>query len=138
MMKRKLDRNTSILVIDDERLVINVLTEMLKVEGHEVESVTNIDDAIKRLQKQEYGVILLDIRMPSKSGIELYEYLKKTNPKLTERVVFITGDVMGLYFWWYLGGTIIAILYSYVVYKSYREKHPKLVETPDKQYLTRV
>jgi two-component system NtrC family sensor kinase len=38
---------------------------------------------------------MLDIKMPGMSGIELYRHFQKISPSLAERVVFITGDVMG-------------------------------------------
>jgi len=80
--------------VDDDTIVQEFLTEILREEGHEVEIVENGDDALDRLGNEDYDVILLDIKLPGMSGIELYEHLQKTAKSLARRVLFITGDTM--------------------------------------------
>ena len=60
-----------------------------------METVDNAQDALGKIETERYSLILLDIKMPGMSGIELYNHLKKTAQSLAGRVVFITGDVMG-------------------------------------------
>ncbi len=83
-----------ILVVDDDTIIQEFLTEILREEGHEVEIVENGKDALDRLGSGDYDVILLDIKLPGMSGIELYKYMQKAVKPLARRVVFITGDVM--------------------------------------------
>ena len=83
-----------ILVVDDEPIVQQFLTEVLTEEGHEVEIVDNGDDALERIDSEDYDVILLDVKLPGMSGIELYEYMQKAVKSLASKVIFITGDVM--------------------------------------------
>jgi len=80
--------------VDDDTIVQEFLTEILREEGHEVEIVENGDDALDRLGNEDYDVILLDIKLPGMSGIELYKHLQKTAKSLARRVLFITGDTM--------------------------------------------
>jgi two-component system NtrC family sensor kinase len=47
------------------------------------------------ITKDRYSLILLDIKLPGMNGMELYERLQGIAQSLAERVVFITGDVMG-------------------------------------------
>ena len=84
-----------ILVVDDEPMVQQFLTAAITEEGHEIEIVDNGNDALERLGNEEYDVILLDIKLPGMSGIEIYKQLQKSSKSLTRRVIFITGDVMG-------------------------------------------
>ena len=42
----------------------------------------------------DFDVVLLDIKLPGKNGIEIYKHLQKTAKSLARKVVFITGDVM--------------------------------------------
>ncbi len=85
-----------ILVVDDEPTVRQLLSHLLTEEGYKVEAVGNPDEVLKRLKKKRYSVILLDIKLPGMSGIELYKHIEKIDHALLDRVVFITGDVMGM------------------------------------------
>jgi PAS domain S-box-containing protein len=84
-----------ILVVDDELLIRRLLTRILTKEGHNVDCVDNAMDALEKIRTERYNLILLDIMMPGMSGINLYESIKDIAISLTQRVVFITGDVMG-------------------------------------------
>ena len=83
-----------ILVVDDEPVIRAFLSWVLSDEGHEVDTVDNADDALEKVETERYSLILLDIKMPGMSGIELYNHFKKRAQSLARRVVFITGDVM--------------------------------------------
>ncbi len=84
-----------ILVVDDDPIVQKFLAEILSEEEYEVEIIENGDDALERLESEDYDVILLDVKLPSISGIEIYKHFQKRAKSLARRVVFITGDVMG-------------------------------------------
>ncbi len=84
-----------ILVVDDEPVIRQFVSQVLGEQGHTVETVDNAADALKMVKSKRYRLILLDIKMPGMSGIELYKQFQKIAPSLTKRVVFITGDVMG-------------------------------------------
>jgi CheY-like chemotaxis protein len=84
-----------ILIVDDEPGILQFLRKVLTDEGHEVETADNVPDALDRIQSDRYNLILLDIKLPGLSGIELYKRIPKIARSLTKRVVFITGDVMG-------------------------------------------
>ncbi|MFC2003375.1 response regulator [Chloroflexota bacterium] len=83
-----------ILLVDDEPMVQQFLTEILSEEGHEVEIVDNGNDALEKFESDNYDLILLDIKLPGMSGIELYKHLQKKAKSLVRRVIFITGDTM--------------------------------------------
>ncbi len=84
-----------ILIVDDEPIVQQLLTEILTEAGYNVETVDNGIDAVEKLKSNRYGLILLDIKMRGMSGIELYKHLQKKSRSLAKTVVFITGDVIG-------------------------------------------
>jgi signal transduction histidine kinase/CheY-like chemotaxis protein len=84
-----------ILVVDDEPVIRQFISQVLGEQGHTVETVDNAVSALKMVKSKRYRLILLDIKMPGTSGIELYRQFQKIAPSLTKRVVFITGDVMG-------------------------------------------
>ncbi len=84
-----------ILVVDDEPVIRQFISKVLGEQGHTVETVDNAASALKMVKSKRYRLILLDIKMPGISGVELYKKFQKIAPSLTKRVVFITGDVMG-------------------------------------------
>jgi PAS domain S-box-containing protein len=94
-----------ILIVDDEPVVRELLSEILTDRGHEVETVDNATDALKKLETERYSLILLDIKMPSMSGIEFYGHVKDKAKSLAKRIVFITGDAMGKETWHFLRQT---------------------------------
>ncbi len=85
-----------ILVVDDEPAVRGFLTKLLVGKGHEVDSVGSASDALTMIKSGRYGVILLDVKMPGMSGNELYKRVQKIAKSLAKRIVFVTGDTMGI------------------------------------------
>ncbi len=88
--------NPKILVVDDEPTVRVFLTKLLIGKGHEVDSVDNASDALAKIKSERYGVILADVKMPGMSGYELYLRAQKIAKSLAERIVFVSGDIMGI------------------------------------------
>jgi len=85
-----------ILVVEDEPSIRRVLSETLVSRGFEVNTVTNGLEAKARLtDNKDYGLLIIDIKMPVMNGIELYKYISEQNPKLANRVIFISGDILG-------------------------------------------
>lgn len=70
-----------ILVIDDERLVVDSLNKLLKREGYDVFIAKNGMEALEQVRGQDFDLIVSDIRMPDMNGIEIVkkirEYLKQ-------------------------------------------------------------
>ena len=87
--------SAKILVVDDEPSTLQLLGQILTAEGHKVETTDNARDALERIKRERYSLILLDIKLPGISGMELYKSMQKIAQSLARRVVFITGDVLG-------------------------------------------
>jgi PAS domain S-box-containing protein len=83
-----------ILVVDDEPVVGQLLSHILEEEGYKIEVSEDGKDALDRIKKKRYSLILLDIKLPGLSGSELYERIRGISLSLAKRVVFMTGDVM--------------------------------------------
>ena len=85
-----------ILVVEDEPAITQVCLRVLTGEGFEVEiAVNGIAAGDKLRERDDYDLILIDIRTPVMNGKELYQYMKDKHPKLVNRVIFTTGDVVG-------------------------------------------
>jgi putative two-component system response regulator len=66
-----------ILVVDDEPLVLNSLSGLLREFGYSVTSCKNASDALDNFQKNGVDIVLTDIKMPQISGIELLEKIHR-------------------------------------------------------------
>ncbi|RMH36807.1 MAG: response regulator [Deltaproteobacteria bacterium] len=78
-----------ILVVDDEPAVGSALCRMLR--GHEVIAVDRGDAAIELAARRTFDLILVDVMMPSISGIDVYEALRAIDVDVAARIVFMTG-----------------------------------------------
>jgi len=83
-----------ILIVDDEREILDMIFDLLHQQGNYVDVASNGKIAWEKIQKQEYDLILCDIKMPQMDGKELYQALKKANPLSLRKLVFITGDTV--------------------------------------------
>ena len=84
-----MDRNTRILIVDDDENIRKVLTTILEDEGYDVETADTAKTAIEKTERKTYNIALIDIRLPDMEGIELLTKMKATTPRL--RKIIITG-----------------------------------------------
>jgi DNA-binding NtrC family response regulator len=80
---------TSILIVDDDTGVRDMLSSVLNDEGYSVEAMENGKKAIKACEKSPFDVALIDIELPDTKGTELLNRLKKMQPKMIR--IIITG-----------------------------------------------
>ena len=86
-----------ILVVEDEPGISQVCRRVLTAEGFEVDVAGNGYEAQGLLGEKDYDLCLLDIRTPIMSGKELYQFIIGQHPKLADRVIFTTGDLVDEY-----------------------------------------
>lgn len=84
------------LVVDDEFAVGEAIAEILAGDGFAVEAVQDGRTAIERLEGGEFDVIFCDLRMPQPDGTAILRWLRENRPHLAERLVFVTGDRLGV------------------------------------------
>ena len=84
-----------VLVVEDEPAICDVCQRVLAGEGFEVDIAVNGEIAQDMIEEKRYDLCLVDIRTPAMSGNELYRWLRGRYPKVANRVIFTTGDVMG-------------------------------------------
>lgn len=84
----------NILVVDDELAIIDILYQVLKMDGHRVDTALNGAIALRKIQKESYDVIISDLKMPGMSGQELYQKVRELDCDLSRRIIFSTGDVV--------------------------------------------
>ncbi len=83
-----------ILVVDDEENIRKLLSGILGMDGHAVDTAKNGAQALERLSGKRYDLIITDIKMPEMDGQTLYQRLRDIDSDLARRTVFITGDTV--------------------------------------------
>jgi len=78
-----------LLIVDDEEEILNMLRRNLELEGYEVKTTTKPAEALNLMEKELFNLVLLDIKMPGMSGIELLQELKMINP--LANIIMMTG-----------------------------------------------
>ena len=79
-----------ILVVDDERTVRDVLTNLLGRLGHTAEAASNAAEALSKIEASEFDLVLTDFNMPVMKGDELAREIKKRKQGMP--VVLITAS----------------------------------------------
>jgi DNA-binding NtrC family response regulator len=78
-----------ILVVDDEKVIREILADFLTMEGYVVHAVEDGAQAIEELRKRSYNLVISDLKMPNLSGLELIQKISEESiPVLT---VIMTG-----------------------------------------------
>lgn len=78
-----------ILIAEDEEITLKHLFSTLQQEGYEVSGVSDGRKALESLEKENFDVLIADIKMPGLTGIELLEHIKDKN--IETEVIIITG-----------------------------------------------
>ncbi|MCK4709158.1 MAG: response regulator [Gammaproteobacteria bacterium] len=83
--------NNTLLIIDDEATVINLISDFLNEQGIEIMVAKNGLDGISRAKNGQPDLILLDIRMPEMDGYEVCHQLKLDETTRDIPIIFMTG-----------------------------------------------
>jgi len=80
---------TSVLVIDDEEVMRNALTDILKIGNHRVRTAPDGMKGLKLLREERFDLVISDLSMPGISGLEVLQQVKKEKPGMPS--ILITG-----------------------------------------------
>lgn len=88
-LRKKIVKMGKVLIIDDEKQILGLLSRIVGLEGYEVFQAASCKAGLRQLELNNPEVILCDVRLPDGSGVELVSELKKLRP-LSE-VVLLTA-----------------------------------------------
>ncbi len=82
-------KTNSVLIVDDEKNIRLTLCQALEILSIETDTAADGEEALSKLKKKEFGLILLDLRMPGMDGIEVLRRVREIRPDI--RVIIITA-----------------------------------------------
>ncbi len=88
-MHKETGLQINILIVDDDRAIADILMDLLSESGRSVDVCYDGLAAIKRLQKNVYDLVIVDLVMPRIDGMGVLKYAKEINPDVI--VIIITG-----------------------------------------------
>jgi len=87
--KTTIQNKIRLLLVDDEEGFVNVLSKRMSKRGFTVSDANSGSEAIQILRKQDFDVVVLDLKMEDMDGIEVLRIIKKMVPDLP--VIMLTG-----------------------------------------------
>ncbi len=76
-----------ILVVDDEAIVRESIRDWLEDAGYQVETAESGEEAVEMIKKQDFGVMVLDLRLPGKTGIGILKEIKLLKPQIKSIII---------------------------------------------------
>ena len=84
----------TVLVVDDEQGIGEMLAEMLRKLGHRSDVKVSGEEAQAALRERDYDAVLCDLRLPGLDGPALYDWMAEVRPHMCTRTAFITADTL--------------------------------------------
>ncbi len=82
-----------VLVVDDEEFITSLVHEALRSRlGVQVVRAATAEEGLEKLEAMNFDLVISDVRLPGKNGLDLFAIVLKRWPHLRERFFFITGD----------------------------------------------
>jgi DNA-binding NtrC family response regulator len=83
----------SVLIIDDEAAIRESLQTLLELEGYDVETAENGEEGLARLGDRPFDLVLLDLALPDRNGLELLPEIRGIDPQLSIIMITAYGTV---------------------------------------------
>ena len=83
----------NILIVDDEKTVLDVVHEMVAGQGYQCVSTTSPIEALQQVRKEKFDLLILDVYMPEMSGMLFHAKLRMVDHELYKSTIFISGYV---------------------------------------------
>ncbi|MGD1075160.1 MAG: response regulator [Thermodesulfovibrionales bacterium] len=83
-----------IFIVDDEPDITEVMTLFADQLGYTTDSSHSGDDAVGKIQRNDYWAVFCDLKMPGLSGLEIFEQVHRLKPELKKRFILVTGAIL--------------------------------------------
>ena len=84
---------TRILVVDDQKDILEMLAEVLSARGFDVDIAASAQEALQRIRETIYDAAILDFNLPDMDGVMLHRQIRQMDRELAQRTLFMSGMV---------------------------------------------
>jgi signal transduction histidine kinase len=92
--RRSAARRGRVLVVDDEAAITELISDVLGSEGHHVRGASDGREALQRIARERFDVVITDMKMPGMGGERLVDALSRLDPQPRGRLLITTGDTV--------------------------------------------
>jgi CheY-like chemotaxis protein len=85
------ERNRRVLIVDDDAAIRMLLSKVLQHEDFASETAADGEEALRKIESEEFEVIILDLMMPRMNGHEVIDHLKQEHPEMLSRVIVLSA-----------------------------------------------
>jgi DNA-binding NtrC family response regulator len=83
----------SILILDDEEMIRELLNETFEKKGYDVDTAVNGKETLQKLEEKPFDLLITDLRLPDISGMQILTKVKKKNPDLGVIMITAYGSI---------------------------------------------
>jgi DNA-binding NtrC family response regulator len=76
-----------ILIVDDEPIVRESIRDWLRDAGYQVTTAETGEEALKMMETQDFSILVLDVRLPGKTGIQILKEIKTLKPQIKSIII---------------------------------------------------
>lgn len=85
--------NKKILIVEDDQFLREFYQELLTAEGYSVDTAAEGETALSKIQSSEYDLVLLDIMLPKKDGVQILRDLKVKGAKSANVIIVVLTNL---------------------------------------------
>lgn len=86
-------RKKRVLVVDDSKDFLGVTQSLLEFSGFKADTAENGEEALEKIKKHKYDLLIMDVVMPRIDGIKLFRMTRKSRSYAKVPVIFVSGHV---------------------------------------------
>jgi DNA-binding NtrC family response regulator len=92
--KDSMEHIKKILVVDDERTIRSLISDLLEGEGFEVRAAKDGQESLDEMEREDFDLVITDIQMPRLDGLAMLEAMKRAGRK--EKIIIMTGGGLAM------------------------------------------
>ncbi|MFH2111131.1 MAG: response regulator [Candidatus Bathyarchaeota archaeon] len=88
-----MDKRARLLIVDDDPMIVESLISILEAEGYDARAAGTGEEALRELERGFFNIVLVDIKLPDMTGLDLLARVKETTPRMRKLVLTGFPDV---------------------------------------------